>query len=81
MRLRIVFDELPLARWGALFHVLCLEHPAAVLEFTPVAFPTDASSRLEGADVGLFVNPPRRRPGGRGSAIRSSRPWSTSRPR
>jgi DNA-binding transcriptional LysR family regulator len=59
MQLRIVFDELPLARWGPLFHVLCLEQPAAELEFMPVAFPTDGSSRLEGADVGLFVNPPR----------------------
>src|SRR4051794_35574947 len=59
MHLRIVFDELPLARWGGLFHVLCLEHPAAALEFTPVEFPRNGSSRLEGADVGLFVNPPR----------------------
>ncbi len=59
MRLRIVFDEFPLGRWGALFHVLCLEHRAALLEFTPVAFPTNGGSRLEGADVGLFVNPPR----------------------
>jgi DNA-binding transcriptional LysR family regulator len=61
MRLRIAFDDLPMARWGALFHVLCLEHPAAALEFTPVAFPTLGSSRLEGVDVGLFVNPPRGR--------------------
>jgi DNA-binding transcriptional LysR family regulator len=59
MRLRIAFDEMPTARWGTLFHVLCLEHPAAALEFTPVAFPTRGSSRLEGVDVGLFVNPPR----------------------
>jgi DNA-binding transcriptional LysR family regulator len=59
MRLRIAFDDMPMARWGTLFNVLCLEHPTAALEFTPVAFPTDGSSRLEGADVGLFVNPPR----------------------
>jgi DNA-binding transcriptional LysR family regulator len=59
MRLRIVFDEMPFARWGGLFHVLCLEHPAAALEFTPVGFPTNGTSRLEGADVGLFVHPPR----------------------
>jgi DNA-binding transcriptional LysR family regulator len=59
MRLRIAFDDMPMARWGPLINVLCLEHPAAVLEFTSVAFPTDGSSRLDGADVGLFVNPPR----------------------
>lgn len=59
MRLRIAFDEMPMARWGALFHVLCFEHPTAALEFIPVAFPTGGSSRLEGADVGVFVNPPR----------------------
>lgn len=61
MRLRIAFDDLPMARWGALFHVLCLEHPGAALEFTPVPFPTRGSSRLEGVDVGLFVNPTRER--------------------
>ena len=58
MRLRVAFDALPLARWGPLFHVLRLEHPTAVLEWKRVAFPTSGSSRLDGADVGLFVHPP-----------------------
>jgi DNA-binding transcriptional LysR family regulator len=56
--LRIAFDaQLPAARFGALFHVLCLEQPDARLEWQPHGFPTRGRSRLADADVGLFVAP------------------------
>jgi DNA-binding transcriptional LysR family regulator len=57
-QLRVSFDTLPMARWGPLFHVLCLEHPHVKLEWQPVGFPTLERSLLENADVGLFVAPP-----------------------
>jgi len=56
--LRIAFDaRLPAARFGALFHVLCLEQPDARLEWRPRGFSTRGRSRLADADVGLFVAP------------------------
>jgi DNA-binding transcriptional LysR family regulator len=57
--LRVAFNALPFARWGPLFHVLCLEHPSLRLEWRPVGFPVQGRSLLEGADVGLLVAPPR----------------------
>jgi DNA-binding transcriptional LysR family regulator len=57
--LRVAFDVVPLARWGPLFHVLCLEHPDVQLSWRPAGFPVQGRSLLEGADVGLFVAPPR----------------------
>lgn len=57
--LRVAFDALPFARWGPLFHVLCLEHPSLRLEWLPAGFPVRGRSLLEDADVGLFVAPPR----------------------
>jgi DNA-binding transcriptional LysR family regulator len=58
-RVRIVFDaRLPHARWGPLFHVFCLEQPDVRLEWRPIGFPARGQSLLEGADVGLFVEPP-----------------------
>jgi hypothetical protein len=57
-RLIVAFDALPLARWGALFHVLCLERPGLQLRWRPMGFPKAAGSILAGADVGLFVAPP-----------------------
>src|SRR4051812_18457309 len=56
--LRVAFDALPLARWGSLFHVLLLERPGIRLEWLPREFPRDDQALLEGADVGLFVEPP-----------------------
>ena len=56
--LRVAFDALPLARWGSLFHVLLLERPGIRLEWLPREFPRDDRSLLDGADVGLFVEPP-----------------------
>ena len=57
--LKIVFDaRLPTARWGPLFHVFRLEHPDLRLEWQPTGFPTRGHSLLEGADVGLFIEPP-----------------------
>jgi DNA-binding transcriptional LysR family regulator len=57
---RVVFDaRLPHARWGPLFHVFCLEQPGVRLEWQPTGFPTRDQSLLEGADVGLFLEPPR----------------------
>jgi DNA-binding transcriptional LysR family regulator len=58
-RLRIVFDAgIPTARWGPLFHVFRLEHPDLRLEWQPIGFPLRRRSLLEGADAGLFVEPP-----------------------
>jgi DNA-binding transcriptional LysR family regulator len=59
MQLTVAFDGfLPAARWGPLFHVLCLEQPRMVLRWKPVGFPTRGRSLLGDADVGLFVEPP-----------------------
>jgi hypothetical protein len=57
-RLIVAFDALPIARWGPLFHVLCLERPGLQLRWRPMGFPKAAGSILAGADVGLFVAPP-----------------------
>lgn len=56
--LRVAFDALPLGHWGPLFHVLRLEQPDVRLEWRPMGFPTRERSLLDGADVGLFVEPP-----------------------
>jgi DNA-binding transcriptional LysR family regulator len=58
-RFRVVFEALPLARWGPLFHVLCCEQPDVRLEWRPVGFPTREQSLLGDAEVGLFVEPAR----------------------
>jgi DNA-binding transcriptional LysR family regulator len=56
---RIVFDaRLPHAQWGPLFHVFRLEQPDVQLEWQPTGFPTRGQPLLDGADVGLFVEPP-----------------------
>ena len=58
-QLRIVFDaRLPTARWGPLFHVFRLEHPDLRLEWQPARFPIRGRSLLDGADAGLFIEPP-----------------------
>ena len=58
MQLTIAFDAfLPVARWGPLFHVLCLEHPRLTLEWQPVRLPTLGRSPLDDAEVGLLVEP------------------------
>ena len=57
--LRIVFHAgMPQARWGPLFHVFRLEHPGLRLEWQPTGLPTRGRSLLDGADAGLFVEPP-----------------------
>lgn len=56
-RLRVAFYAVPLGRWGPLFHVFCIEQPGIRLEWQRVDFPTGGRSLLEGADVGLFVEP------------------------
>ena len=59
MQLRVAFDgSLPVARWGPLFHVLCLEQPGVTLTWKPVGFPTLGRPLLGDADVGLFLEPP-----------------------
>jgi DNA-binding transcriptional LysR family regulator len=58
-QLMVAFDALPFARWGPLFEVLCIERPEVRLRWRGVGFPTRNRSLLEGADVGLFVGPPR----------------------
>src|ERR1700710_2589269 len=56
--LRVAFMPLPMARWGTLFHVLTLERPGLRLAWQPTGFPTRNRHLLEGADVGLFLEPP-----------------------
>ena len=57
--LKIGFDAgVPTARWGPLFHVFRLEHPRVRLEWQPAGFPTPRRPLLDGADVGLFLEPP-----------------------
>jgi DNA-binding transcriptional LysR family regulator len=57
--LRIAFDAgIRTPRWGPLFHVFLLEHPGLRLEWQPTGFPTRGRPLLDGADVGLFVEPP-----------------------
>jgi len=59
MQLTVAFERsLPVARWGPLFHVLCLEQPGITLSWTPVAFPMPGRPLLGDADVGLFIEPP-----------------------
>ena len=53
----MAFDPLPVARFGSLFDVLTREQPDVRLEWMPVAFPRHDRSPLDGADVGLFVEP------------------------
>lgn len=57
-RLRVAFDVLPMARWGPLFHLLCLERPDTRIEWQRAEFPAAGRSVLEGADVGVRVEPP-----------------------
>jgi DNA-binding transcriptional LysR family regulator len=45
------------ARWGPLFHVFRLEQPDVRLDWKPGGHPTLERPLLEGADVGLFLEP------------------------
>jgi DNA-binding transcriptional LysR family regulator len=54
----VVFEALPLARWGPLFHLLRVEQPDVRLEWRRVGFPSADKPPLDGADIGLFVAPP-----------------------
>ena len=56
--LKVAYEPIPLARWGALFHVLVLERPDVRLEWLPATFPRRDRPLLDGADVGLFLEPP-----------------------
>jgi hypothetical protein len=57
--LNVAFDaRLPHARWGPLFHVFRLERPNVGLDWRPVGFPMPGCPLLDGADVGLFLQPP-----------------------
>jgi DNA-binding transcriptional LysR family regulator len=56
---RVLFEaRLPHARWGPLFHVFRLEQPNVRLTWKPVGFPTREDPLLDGADVGLRLEPP-----------------------
>jgi DNA-binding transcriptional LysR family regulator len=58
-RVTIHFEaRLPHARWGPLFHVFRLEQPHVRLDWKPGGYPTRERSLLDGADVGLFLEPP-----------------------
>jgi DNA-binding transcriptional LysR family regulator len=60
-KLKVAFDAFfPVGRYGALFHILRLERPELRLEWHPVRFPGPGHPLLEGADIGVFVQPPRR---------------------
>jgi DNA-binding transcriptional LysR family regulator len=50
--------RLPQARWGPLFHVFRLEQPGVILDWRPTGYPTRGDPLLDGADVGLFLEPP-----------------------
>ena len=56
--LRIAYEPLSMARWAGLFQVLHLERPDLLFEWDAVPFPTAERPLLDGADVGLFVEPP-----------------------
>jgi DNA-binding transcriptional LysR family regulator len=56
---RVAFDaQIPTARWGPLFHVFRLEQPGVRFDWQAVGFPTAGRALLEGADVGVFLQPP-----------------------
>ena len=58
-RVQVHFDaQVPNARWGPLFHVFRLEHPEVRLEWRPAALPARDRPLLDGADVGLMLEPP-----------------------
>jgi DNA-binding transcriptional LysR family regulator len=58
-QLRIAFDAgMPTGRWAPLFHVFRLEHPDLRLEWQPSGFPIRGRPLLDGADAGVFVEPP-----------------------
>jgi DNA-binding transcriptional LysR family regulator len=58
-RVRIRYEaRLQQARWGPLFHVFRLEQPGVVLDWRPNGFPARGHPLLDGADVGLFLEPP-----------------------
>jgi CheY-like chemotaxis protein len=58
--LRVAFDgNLPHGRWGPLFHAFLREHADVRLVWRAVGFPVKGRSLLDGADVGVFVHPPR----------------------
>src|SRR5690349_1667800 len=58
-RVQVRFDtRLPHARWGPLFHVFRLEHPEVHLEWRPAPFPARDRTLLDGAGVGLMLEPP-----------------------
>ena len=60
--LRVAYDEnLPHARWGPLFNAFVREHPGLRLDWRATAFPVPRRPLLDGADVGVFVHPPRER--------------------
>jgi DNA-binding transcriptional LysR family regulator len=56
--LRVAFHPVPMARWGSLFHILLLEAPDVRLQWAPRPFPSRDRSLLDGADVGVFLQPP-----------------------
>jgi hypothetical protein len=61
MTLRVGFlSGFPVARWGPLFHVLCLEQPRLQITWLPLPFPRQDAPLLADADVGLVLQPPRR---------------------
>src|SRR3954470_8844886 len=61
MTVRVGFlSGFPVARWGPLFHVLCLEQPGLQITWLPLPFPRQDAPLLADADVGLVLPPPRR---------------------
>ena len=58
-RVTIRFEaHLPHAQWGPLFHVFRLEQPHVSLRWRACGFPARDRSLLDGADAGLFLEPP-----------------------
>jgi DNA-binding transcriptional LysR family regulator len=57
--LTVAYDaSLPHARWGPLFHVFRLERRDVALAWRAVDFMAPGRTTLDGADIGLLLNPP-----------------------
>jgi DNA-binding transcriptional LysR family regulator len=55
--LTVAFNAQPLSRWGRMFHLLRRQHPDADLVWQALEYPVAGRPALEGADVGLLVEP------------------------
>ena len=57
MFLTVAFNAQPLSRWGRMFDLLRRRHPDADLVWQALEYPVAGRPPLEGADIGLLVEP------------------------